>query len=63
MIKSSAHEGRNWKPSKTDEEYGAEMVRDSVDDFAVVAQTTGQPVNELRAVVATYKTKEGSPWT
>ncbi|MFJ1749699.1 hypothetical protein ACIOJD_26130 [Streptomyces sp. NPDC088116] len=31
MIKSSAHEGRDWKPSKTDEQYNAEMVRDSLE--------------------------------
>ncbi|MEW1685068.1 hypothetical protein [Streptomyces sp. NPDC093594] len=63
MFKSSAHEGRNWKPSKTDEQYNAEMIRDSCDAFEAVARETGQPVNELRAVIALRPTKEGSPWT
>ncbi|MCP9990028.1 hypothetical protein LUX09_05270 [Streptomyces albogriseolus] len=62
MIKSSAGEGRNWKPSKTDDEYNAAIIRDSLDDFEVVARKIGQPVNELRADIATRTTKEGSPW-
>ncbi|MFJ5222789.1 hypothetical protein [Streptomyces sp. NPDC088400] len=63
MIKSSAHEGRDWKPSKTDEQYNAEMVRDSLDAFEAVARETGQPISELRTVIAMRPTKEGSPWT
>ena len=63
MIKSSAGEGRNWKPSKTDEEYNAEIIRDSLDAFEAVAEETGKPVNELRTVIAMRATKEGSPWT
>ncbi|MFJ6852179.1 hypothetical protein ACIQM3_16875 [Streptomyces sp. NPDC091271] len=63
MFKSSVHEGRNWKPSKTDEQYNAEMVRDSLDAFEAVARETGQPINELRTVIAMRPTKEGSPWT
>ncbi|MFD3849222.1 hypothetical protein ACFWVB_25430 [Streptomyces microflavus] len=63
MIKSSVHEGRNWKPSKADEEYNAELLRDSLDAFEALAEETGQPVNELRTAVAMRATKEGSPWT
>ncbi|MFJ9030025.1 hypothetical protein ACIRQP_16170 [Streptomyces sp. NPDC102274] len=63
MIKSSAHEGRSWMPSKTDEQYNAEMVRDSLDAFEAVARETGQPIDELRTVIAMRPTKEGSPWT
>ena len=62
MIESSAGLGRDWKPSKTDDEYNAEIIRDSVDDFLVVARETGQDVQEMRAALAVRATKEGSPW-
>ncbi|MBZ6252182.1 hypothetical protein KVH27_27935 [Streptomyces olivaceus] len=61
-IVSSAGEGRNWKPSKTDEEYNADMIRESIDDFAAVAEETGRTVTELTIAISMRATKEGSPW-
>ncbi|WP_334665849.1 hypothetical protein [Streptomyces cyaneofuscatus] len=61
MIKSSVHEGRNWKPSKTDEEYNAEALRDHLDAFRAVASATGQTVSHLTIVIAMRPTSEGMP--
>ncbi|MFI6349112.1 hypothetical protein [Streptomyces sp. NPDC050560] len=58
-IVSSAGMGREWRASKTDEEYGAEIIRDSENDFEAVARETGQPVNELRATIAVRATTDG----
>jgi hypothetical protein len=61
MIKSSALQGRNWKPSKTDEQYQAEALRDHLDAFAVVAEKTGRTITELTLAISTRKTPEGMP--
>ncbi|UPZ28147.1 hypothetical protein MUK60_10155 [Streptomyces sp. LRE541] len=61
MFKSSAHEGRNWKPSKTDEQYNAELLRDTLDAFRAVAEETGQTTTHLTMVVAMRPTTEGMP--
>jgi hypothetical protein len=61
MTVSSAGMGRNWKPSKTDDEYNAEMIRESYDDFVTVAEATGKSVTDLKVAVATRKTTEGFP--
>ncbi|MET7639344.1 hypothetical protein [Streptomyces sp. NPDC005438] len=58
-IVSSAGMGRDWTPSFTDEEYDAKMIRESIEDFAAVAEETGQPVNELRAAISVRVTSEG----
>ncbi|MFC8517499.1 hypothetical protein [Streptomyces sp. NPDC057257] len=63
MIKSSVHEGRDWKPSKSDDEYNAEMLADYFDAFEAVAEKTGHTTGELRAAIAVRKTEEGSPWS
>ncbi|MEV6511467.1 hypothetical protein AB0M61_35830 [Streptomyces sp. NPDC051642] len=62
MIKSSAREGRAWKPSITDEEYQAKLIRESFGDLRAVAEATGQSMTALTVAIATRKTEEGSPW-
>ena len=61
MTMSSAALGRSWKPGKTDAEYTAEMIRDSYDDFAAVAEITGKSITDLKMAIATRKTTEGFP--
>ncbi|MDQ1039440.1 hypothetical protein QFZ75_005856 [Streptomyces sp. V3I8] len=62
MIKSSAHEGRHWKPSRTDDEMDRDALRASLDAFRTVASATGTTVTHLTVVIALRPTEEGSPW-
>ncbi|MET9559967.1 MULTISPECIES: hypothetical protein [Streptomyces] len=61
MIKSSAHEGRHWKPSKTDDELERDALRANLDAFRAVASATGQTVTHLTVVIAVRPTTEGMP--
>ncbi|MEU6028036.1 hypothetical protein ABZ825_13575 [Streptomyces tauricus] len=61
MIKSSAHEGRSWKPSKTDDELERDALRANLDAFRAVASATGQTVTHLTVVIAVRPTTEGMP--
>ncbi|MFJ7242833.1 hypothetical protein ACIQWB_37735 [Streptomyces olivaceus] len=61
-IVSSAGEGRNWKPSLTKDQYAAKMIRESIADFAAVAEETGRTVTELTIAISMRETMEGSPW-
>lgn len=59
MIKTSAHEGREWAPAKTDEEYMADIVRDSLEAYDAVSEATGVPVHDLIVAITTRTTTEG----